>query len=264
MLLCQMIFLTEFFIFQEVKCNIWKLMNYFYTALNPVVHHFLYPSFFYPMAGKYVWVFWYFSAGANTRLHVCDIFGCMFFKEARIRKAESNNDGLSPLHTSFFVGNTRYSKISMMIVFVLDLNNLCLPAIFQPDNVLNQKRYTRHFMSIRCKIQFFLSLFADAVSCVNTRIPTEVLPVVLGGSVTITCTYNCSDGFVRACWSKTPDNSVCHGIPSRGAVCTNSLHLSNVSAEDLKKRYTCYTQATDDPRLPQKTERVVLLQLEGR
>lgn len=49
----------------------------------------------------------YFSAGANPKLQGCDIFGCLFFKAARIRKTENNNDDLSPLHTAFFVDDSR-------------------------------------------------------------------------------------------------------------------------------------------------------------
>lgn len=105
---------------------------------------------------------------------------------------------------------------------------------------------------------------ADFVSCVNTNIPTDFLTVALGDTLMLNCTYNCSTGFVRACWSKAPDDAECHGTTTRGTFCTISLHLSNVSTEDLIKNYTCYTQNTDDPQLTQKTERIVLLQLQGR
>ncbi|XP_022609571.1 uncharacterized protein LOC111228067 isoform X1 [Seriola dumerili] len=110
----------------------------------------------------------------------------------------------------------------------------------------------------------FLWVTQDFGSCVNMKIPTDFLTVVLGDSLTLNCTYNCSNGFVRGCWSKTPGNSVCHGTQSSSTFCTTSLHLSNVSAEDLKTSYTCYTQDTDDPQLPQKTERIVSLQLEAQ
>ncbi|XP_069390453.1 uncharacterized protein [Paralichthys olivaceus] len=107
----------------------------------------------------------------------------------------------------------------------------------------------------------FLWLTQDFVSCVNMKTPTEFLAVVLGDNLTLNCTYNCSTGFVRGCWSGASDNSRCLGILSKSSFCTISLHLSNVSAEDLDKSYTCYTQDTEDPQLQQKTERVVLLQL---
>ncbi|XP_056230896.1 uncharacterized protein LOC130168229 isoform X2 [Seriola aureovittata] len=110
----------------------------------------------------------------------------------------------------------------------------------------------------------FLWVTQDFGSCVNMKIPTDFLTVVLGDSLTLNCTYNCSNGFIRGCWSKTPGNSVCHGTQSSSTFCTTSLHLSNVSAEDLKTSYTCYTQDTDDPQLSQKTERIVSLQLEAQ
>ncbi|XP_070762138.1 uncharacterized protein [Enoplosus armatus] len=92
------------------------------------------------------------------------------------------------------------------------------------------------------------------------KIPIDFLTVTLGESLTLNCTYNCSIGFVRGCWSKASDNSGCYG---KANFCTVSLHLSNVSTEDIKKNYTCYTQHTDDTQLPQKTERIVLLQLQA-
>ncbi|XP_034459824.1 uncharacterized protein LOC117772638 [Hippoglossus hippoglossus] len=114
-------------------------------------------------------------------------------------------------------------------------------------------------------VHFTLLLFwltQDFVSCVNMKTPTEFLAVVLGDTLTLNCTYNCSNGFVRGCWSGASDNSHCPGTLSKSSFCTISLSLSNVSAEDLNKSYTCYTQDTEDPQLRQKTERVVLLQLE--
>ncbi|CAB1443710.1 unnamed protein product [Pleuronectes platessa] len=114
-------------------------------------------------------------------------------------------------------------------------------------------------------VHFTLLLFwltQDFVSCVNMKTPTEFLAVVLGDTLTLNCTYNCSTGFVRGCWSVESDNSGCLGTLSTSRFCTLSLLLSNVSAEDLNKSYTCYTQDTEDPQLPQKNERVVLLQLE--
>lgn len=95
------------------------------------------------------------------------------------------------------------------------------------------------------------------------NIPTEFLTVALGDSLLLNCTYNCSTGFVRGCWSKVPDNSGCHGTIRTSTFCTVSLHLPNVSMEDLNKNYTCYTQNTEDFQLLQKMERIVLLQLPG-
>ncbi|XP_038549933.1 uncharacterized protein LOC119883382 [Micropterus salmoides] len=105
----------------------------------------------------------------------------------------------------------------------------------------------------------FFQVTQDYVSCVNMKIPIDFVTVALGESLTLNCTYNCSAGFVRGCWSKSSDNSGCHG---RINSCTTSLHLLNVSTEDLTTNYTCYTQHTDDTQLPQKIERIVLLKLQ--
>ncbi|XP_078099913.1 uncharacterized protein LOC144512826 isoform X2 [Sander vitreus] len=102
------------------------------------------------------------------------------------------------------------------------------------------------------------------VSCINKKMPVDSVAVALGDSLTLNCTYNCSNGFVRGCWSKSSDNSGCHWTLIKGSLCTMSFHLSNVSSEDLKKNYTCYTQDTEDPQLQQKTERIVLLQLKAQ
>lgn len=109
----------------------------------------------------------------------------------------------------------------------------------------------------------YISFFADFVTCVNAKMPVDFLTVALGDSLTLNCTYNCSGGFVRGCWSKASHNSDCLGTRSKSNLCTVSLHLSNMSAEDLKFNYSCYTQATDDPNLQQKTKRIVLLHLQG-
>ncbi|KAM6988515.1 uncharacterized protein LKV04_011102 [Tautogolabrus adspersus] len=107
---------------------------------------------------------------------------------------------------------------------------------------------------------FLFWMTQEFVTCVNMRMPVDILTIALGDSLTLNCTYNCSTEFVRGCWSKTSDKSVCLGTPTR---CTVSLLLSNVSAEDLEKNYTCFTVVTDDTQLLQKTERIVKLQLQG-
>ncbi|XP_024910866.1 uncharacterized protein LOC103378424 isoform X2 [Cynoglossus semilaevis] len=102
------------------------------------------------------------------------------------------------------------------------------------------------------------------VSCANMEKPTEHLTVVLGDPVTFNCTYNCSSGFVRGCWSKTADMSGCHGTIISRNPCTISLHLPNVSSDDVQKNYTCYTENTEEPDLAHKTQHVVYLRLEAR
>lgn len=90
-----------------------------------------------------------------------------------------------------------------------------------------------------------------------------MLTVALGDSLILNCTYDCSGGFVRGCWSKSSDRSGCSGTVSKMALCTVSLHLPNVTTEDLEKNLTCYTQNTDDFQLRQNIQQTVLLQLHG-
>lgn len=96
------------------------------------------------------------------------------------------------------------------------------------------------------------------------RMPFDLVTVALGDPLTLNCSYNCSTGFVRGCWSKASDNSGCLGVNRRSIFCSVSLHLSNVSTEDLKYNYSCYTQNTEHPQLQQKTERIVSLHVEGK
>ncbi|XP_034024796.1 uncharacterized protein LOC117509126 isoform X2 [Thalassophryne amazonica] len=108
-------------------------------------------------------------------------------------------------------------------------------------------------------ILLFLCMVQDLTSFENMEMMFEVMPVTLGDSVTLNCTYNCSSGFIRGCWSKTSANSVCLGKPSGSDFCTVSLHLSNVSTEDVKYNYSCYTEDKEHPQLQQETQRVVSL-----
>ncbi|XP_054459966.1 uncharacterized protein LOC129095517 [Anoplopoma fimbria] len=117
-------------------------------------------------------------------------------------------------------------------------------------------------ISVHFTLLFFW-VAQDFVSCVNRTFPIHVLAVALGDSLTLNCTFNCSTGFVRGCWSEASDNSGCLGTYTKSSLCITSLHLSNVSTEDIKN-YTCYTLATDQPQLPQKTERLVILQLQAQ
>ncbi|XP_077422991.1 uncharacterized protein LOC144052622 [Vanacampus margaritifer] len=117
-------------------------------------------------------------------------------------------------------------------------------------------------------IPFYLTLLylimtKDTVCCMDTKVSFELKTVTLGQSLTLKCHYNCSNGFVRGCWSKASDNSVCLGNLSSDP-CRITLHLPTVSTEDLKYNYTCYTQATDDPQLKTKTVHVVSLHVKAQ
>lgn len=102
----------------------------------------------------------------------------------------------------------------------------------------------------------FLWTTQDFVSCV--WVPVDFITVALGDSPVLNCTYNCSSGFVRGCWTKSSDKYGCLGNITR---CSVLLLLSNVSSEDLKTNYTCHTIATDDPKLQRKVRRIISLKL---
>lgn len=107
-------------------------------------------------------------------------------------------------------------------------------------------------------------VFADCASCDNTKTRVDFVAVELGGTVTLNCTYNCSSGFIRSYWEKEPDNSSACGTISSTTMCTTSLCLSNVSANDLNKNYTCYTEDTADPNLSKKPECIFSLHRPGK
>ncbi|KAL3057335.1 hypothetical protein OYC64_007752 [Pagothenia borchgrevinki] len=119
-------------------------------------------------------------------------------------------------------------------------------------------------------IHFALLVFLvtqDFTSCINLTSIFEYVDVALGDTLTLNCTYNCSTGFVRGCWSEANKSKSgafvdCLGNSSKSS-CTTSLHLSNVTAKDRKK-YICYTQHSDDPQVPQRIVRFVDLQLKAK
>ncbi|KAI9538600.1 hypothetical protein NQZ68_012252 [Dissostichus eleginoides] len=121
-------------------------------------------------------------------------------------------------------------------------------------------------------IHFALLVFLvtqDFTSCINMTSILEFVDVALGDSLTLNCTYNCSSGFVRGCWSKANQSKSgafvdCLGNSSKSSLCTTSLHLSILSTKDRNKNYSCYTQHTDDPRLPQNIAGIVVLQLKAK
>ncbi|XP_074496699.1 uncharacterized protein LOC141770751 [Sebastes fasciatus] len=121
---------------------------------------------------------------------------------------------------------------------------------------------TTMMISVHFTLLFFW-VTQDFVSCFDLKGPFEFVAVVLGDPLTLNCTYNCPTGFVRGCWKKSKSR-VCHGTESKSSLCTITFHLSNVSTEDLEKKYTCYTHNTEDPGLAKNIERIVLLQLQAQ
>lgn len=112
----------------------------------------------------------------------------------------------------------------------------------------------------RVSLRYALSCFAGSTHREQRKIQVDVLTVALGDSLILNCTYDCSAGFVRGCWIKASDRSGCYGKVLD--FCTISLHLPNVTVEDLEN-YTCYTQNTDHVELAQNIQQTVLLQLRG-
>ncbi|KAF7668980.1 hypothetical protein LDENG_00271760 [Lucifuga dentata] len=106
----------------------------------------------------------------------------------------------------------------------------------------------------------FLWVTQDLASWGNKNIHFDSITVKLGESLTLNCTFNCSAGFLRGCWGK---GSGCLRTNNQNRFCSVSLHLANVSAEDLKYNYSCYIQHTDDPKLPLTVERIVSLNFQA-
>ncbi|RVE64817.1 hypothetical protein OJAV_G00129550 [Oryzias javanicus] len=94
-----------------------------------------------------------------------------------------------------------------------------------------------------------------------SRARVEFVTVELGDNAVLNCTYNCSSGFIRDYWGKGSNNSSTCGTVVSTTMCTTSLCLSNVSANDLNKNYTCYTEDTADPNLSKKQECIFSLHL---
>ncbi|KAK5929337.1 hypothetical protein CgunFtcFv8_010575 [Champsocephalus gunnari] len=121
-------------------------------------------------------------------------------------------------------------------------------------------------------IHFALLIFLvtqDFTSCINLTSILEYVDVALGDPLTLNCTYNCSIGFVRGCWSKANKSKSgafvdCLGNSSKSSLCTTSLHLTILSTKDHNKKYICYTQHADDPQVPQNIAGIVVLQIKAK
>nr|XP_015807032.1 uncharacterized protein LOC107380343 isoform X1 [Nothobranchius furzeri] len=118
---------------------------------------------------------------------------------------------------------------------------------------------TKQGPAMRASVCFCMLFCAaqDFVSSAETKTVVDLLPVELGANLTLSCTYNCSSGFIRGHWKKASDAPRRHNGSRTGDLCTVSLTLSNVSTEGVKENYTCYTEDTENPQLPQKIVRSV-------
>ncbi|KAM4589364.1 uncharacterized protein V3H82_003495 [Fundulus diaphanus] len=102
------------------------------------------------------------------------------------------------------------------------------------------------------------------MSSANSEAPIDYKVVKWGDSLTLNCTYNCSSGFVRGSWRTESDISPCNKSKSSSSFCTVSICLLNITTQDADKNYSCYTEATDDPKLTKNTVRIVFLRLQAQ
>ncbi|XP_021174957.2 uncharacterized protein LOC105930048 isoform X2 [Fundulus heteroclitus] len=102
------------------------------------------------------------------------------------------------------------------------------------------------------------------MSSANSEAPIDYKVVKWGDSLMLNCTYNCSSGFVRGSWRTESDLSLCNKSKSSSSFCTVSICLSNITTQDADKNYSCYTEATDDPKLTKNTVRIVFLRLQAQ
>ena len=113
----------------------------------------------------------------------------------------------------------------------------------------------------------FINLIADSTKCENTGVPLDTISFAVGEPLTLNCTYNCSPGFVRGCWSPEESSGTagCMGekVNTQNGVCTVSLLLAKISTEYVGSIYVCYSEDTDHPDLKRQTERRVVLQIHG-
>jgi len=107
---------------------------------------------------------------------------------------------------------------------------------------------------------------ADSTKAENTEEPPEAVSVAVGEPFLLNCTYNCSSGFVRGCWSLAEQSGhagTCLGTLTLGTTCTVTLGFARVSPADLGLVYVCSSEDTEHPELRRQTERRVSLQVQG-
>lgn len=109
-------------------------------------------------------------------------------------------------------------------------------------------------------------LFTDAL---NAGIQHEIENARLQQPFTLNCTYNCSSGFTRGYWTweKTPACNKCCWKEKRSKLrdtCTVSLYTPELIMEQTHYNYSCFSEESDRPGLPRKTELLVTLQVHGK
>ncbi|CAM4552977.1 hypothetical protein PO909_003210 [Leuciscus waleckii] len=106
--------------------------------------------------------------------------------------------------------------------------------------------------------------FQDAVST-SSEIQREIKNARLHEPFTLNCIYNCSSGFTRGKWKweETPVCSKCRWHPKTtlGDVCTVSIYTDHLIMEQTHYNYSCFSEESDKPGIPWKTELLVTLQV---
>ncbi|XP_056119486.1 uncharacterized protein LOC130096823 [Rhinichthys klamathensis goyatoka] len=106
----------------------------------------------------------------------------------------------------------------------------------------------------------------DAVRSTSSEIQREIKIARLQESFTLNCTYNCSSGFARGYWKweETPVCSKCHWnhkTLTLGDMCTVSIYTAHLIMEQTHYNYSCFSEESDKPGIPWKTELLVTLQV---
>ncbi|XP_067222177.1 uncharacterized protein [Chanodichthys erythropterus] len=106
----------------------------------------------------------------------------------------------------------------------------------------------------------------DTVRSMSSEIQREIRNARLQEPFTLNCTYNCSSGFTRGKWKweETPVCSNCRWDQKKltlGDMCTVSLYTPHLIIEQTHYNYSCFSEESDKPGLPRKTELLVILQV---
>jgi len=114
-----------------------------------------------------------------------------------------------------------------------------------------------------------LWLFTDAVRSTSSEIQREIKNARLQEPLTLNCTYNCSSGFARGYWKweETPVCGKCHWnhkTLTLGDMCTVSIDTAHLIMEQTHYNYSCFSEESDKPGIPWKTELLVTLQVYGK
>lgn len=124
-------------------------------------------------------------------------------------------------------------------------------------------------MSFLCSKMFCSS--GSAATDSQTAVPQEIIYATLGLPLNLTCTYNCSSGWVRSDWCLWKvGQSDCQPVQSKGSlsehrgVCGVTLALRLASTYPATHNYSCFSQDTNSPELSGRAERHVMVQVQGR